>query len=150
MISLKDLNVSKACEVGFEFEVKDELTGKGTGIFLTVIGGHAQAILDFSKKELNARRVAQAMAEKRDPRGKNPEAKVVPIEDDIEFSTEMVAIRVVAWRGIEEPYTHENAVNLCTINPPIKEQILAVSEDLRNFPLTALTNSPSTSASQPG
>lgn len=150
MLSLNDLDVSKACEVAHEFEVKDEVTGRGTGIFLSVIGGHAQRILDFSKEEVNARRVAEAMAEKRDPRGKNPQAKVIPIENDIKFSTELVAMRIVGWRGISEPYTHENAVRLCTINPPIKEQILAVSEDLKNFPTPFTASSASTSATSPG
>ncbi len=148
MLSLNDLDVSKACEVAHEFEVKDEVTGKGTGLFLTVIGGHAQAIQDFSKKELNARRLAEALAAKRDPRGKNP--KVVSIEEDIEFSTELVAMRIVGWRGIVEPYSHENAVRLCTINPPIKEQVLAVSEDLKNFPTPFSTSSTSTPGTQHG
>lgn len=150
MLSLNDLDVSKACEIAHEFEVVDEVTGKGTGLFLSVIGGHAQKILDFSKEEMNARRVAEAMAEKRDPRGKNPQAKVVPIERDIQFSTELVALRVVGWRGIKEPYTHENAVKLCTINPPIKEQILAKSEDLKNFPTPFPKDSASTSGTTPG
>jgi hypothetical protein len=147
MLSLKDLDVAQACEVPFEFEVKDEVTGKGTGLFLTVVGSHAERILDFTKKALNERRVAEAMAAKRDPRGRN--AKPVPVEEDIEFSTEIVALRVVGWRGIEEPYSHENAIKLCTINPPIKEQILAVSEDLKNFPTPFSTSSGSTSGTPP-
>lgn len=147
MLSLNDLDVTKSCEIEHEFEVVDDATGKGTGIFLTVIGGHAQRIVDFTKKEMNARRVAEAMNHKRDPRGKSP--VVVKIEEDIEFSTELVAMRVTGWRGIEEPYSHENAVRLCTINPPIKEQILAVSEDLKNFPTPFSTNSGSTSGTPP-
>jgi hypothetical protein len=143
MLSLNDLDVAKACEVPFEFEVTDDATGKGTGLHLTVIGGHAQAIRDFSAKELNARRLAEAVAQKRDPRGKNP--VVVQIEDDIEFSTQLVAMRIVGWRGISEPYSHENAVKLCTINPPIKEQVLAVSDDLSHFPTPFSTSSVSTS-----
>lgn len=143
MLSLDDLDVTKACEIEYEFEVKDEVTGKGTGFFLTVIGGHAQCILDYTKKEMNARRVADAMAQKRDPRGKSPTVHL--IEEDIEFSTELVAMRVRGWRGISEPYSHENALRLCTINPPIKEQILAASEDLKNFPTPFSTSSPSTS-----
>lgn len=147
MLSLDDLDVSKASEAPFEFEVVDE-NEKGTGLFLSVIGGHAERVLDFSKKELNARRVAEAMQEKKDPRGKNP--KVVSVEKDMEFSTELVAMRIVGWRGIKEPYSHENAVRLCTINPPIKEQVLAVSEDLKNFPLPFSKKPASTSGTQPG
>lgn len=140
MYSINDLDLRKSCEQGFEFEVADDATGKGTGIFLTVIGSHAQSILDFTKKELDSRRVAEAIAEKRDPRGKNPQAKVIPIGNDFEFSTAVIALRVTGWRGISEPCSHENVVRLCTINPLIKEQILKVSDDLSNFPLIVPTN----------
>lgn len=148
MYSINDLDVTKSCETGYEFEVTDDVTGKGTGLFLTVIGGHAQRIADFTKKSLNERRLADAMAEKRDPRGKNP--KVHLVEEDIEFSTELVAMRIIGWRGISDPYSHENAVKLCTVNPPIKEQVLARSEDLKNFPSPFSTASSSTSDSPPG
>jgi len=149
MFSLDDLDIAKACETPYEFEVTDDETGKGTGFFLSVIGAHAPAVTEFTTKRLNERRHADAMAEKRDPRGKNP--KVHMVEEDIQFSTELVALRVVAWRGeIKEPYSHENAVRLCTINPSIKEQILAVSEDLKKYPTRFSTNSVSTSDIQPG
>lgn len=148
MYSLDDLNVTKSCEKGFEFEVKDDQTGKGTGIFLTVIGGHAQRISDFIETTMNERRTADEMAKKRDPRGK--QIHIVPIQDDIDYSTALVAIRVVAWRGIKDPYTPEGAIKLCTINPPIKEQILAVSENLANFPLAFTKPPASTSDTQLG
>lgn len=148
MYSLDDLDVTKACEQQYEFEVRDESTGKGIGLFLTVIGGHAERITEFTKKSLNDRRMAEAMAAKRDPRGK--EVRIVPIEEDLQFSTELVAMRIVGWRGIKEPYTPEGAVKLCTINPLIKEQVLAASDNLKNFPMTFSASSPSTSASQPG
>lgn len=148
MFSLNDLDVTKACEVEYEFEVKDEITGKGTGFFLTVIGGHAQRILDYTKKSLNERRVAEAMAAKRDPRGKS--INVVPVEEDIDFSTQLVAMRVTKWRGeISDEFTPENALKLCTINPPIKEQILRASEDLKNFPTPFSKSSASTSGTAP-
>ena len=148
MFSINDLDVAKSCETPFEFEVKDEETGKGTGIFLSVIGSHAQAITDFTTQWANERRVADAMAEKRDPRGKKP--NVHKVEDDIEFSTELIAMRVVAWRGIKEPYSHEGAVKLCKINPPIKEQILGVSDNLKNYPIAFSKDSASTSDKAPG
>jgi hypothetical protein len=128
MYSIDDLDVTKSCEDGYEFEVTDETTGEGSGVFLTVIGGHAQRIADFTKKMLNERRVAEAMHEKR---GKGP--KVTPVEEDMAFSIELIAMRVIAWRGIKEPYSHENAVKLCTVNPLIKEQVLKASNDMANF-----------------
>lgn len=143
MFSIDDLDIAKACETPYEFEVTDDVTGKGTGLFLSVIGAYAQAVTDFTAKKLNERRRADAMAEKRDPRGKNPNVHLV--EEDIEFSTELVALRVVGWRGMKEPYSHENAVRLCTINPSIKEQILAVSENLKKYPTNFAKLSPPTS-----
>jgi hypothetical protein len=128
LFSLNDLDVTKNCEAGFEFEVTDDATGKGTGIFLTVIGAHAAAVMDFTRKSLNARRVFDEMNEKR---GKKSQSR--SIEEDIDFSTELVAIRVVGWRGISDDFTSAGAIRLCTINPPIREQILKASEDLANF-----------------
>lgn len=148
MFSINDLDVRKSSEDGYEFEVVDDSTGKGTGIFLTVIGGHAEAITDASRKWINDRRRAEAMAEKRDPRGKNP--IVHTVEEDIAFSTEIVAMRVIAWRGISDPYSHANAVKLCTVNPPIKEQILKASDDLANFTKPFSVSSGSSSDAQPG
>ena len=148
--SLDDLDQAKACEVQYEFEVKDDVTAKGTGLFLSVIGEHAQVVQEFTKKELNERRVAEVMAKKRDPRGKNPESEVVPIEQDIDFSTELVAIRITGWRGIKEEFSHKNAIRLCTINPSIKEQVLAVSQDLKKYPTRFSKKPDSTSDSLPG
>ena len=142
MFSINDLDVAKACETPFEFEVKDDETGKGTDIFISVIGGHAKVLADCITNKLNERRTADAMSLKRDPRGK--QTHIVPVEDDIEYNTELIALRVTGWRGISEPYSHENAIKLCTINPSIKEQILAVSENLKNFPLAFTKPSAST------
>jgi len=148
MLSLKDLDVTKLADVPFEFEVIDEVSGKGIGVFLSVIGGHSQEILDLIKEESNAQRTQEALAEKRDPR--NKQIKVRPVEKDIEYSTKLVAIRVKGWRGIQEEYSPEGAIELCTTNPPIKEQILAKSEDLKNFMKPFTTKPASTSDTPPG
>lgn len=126
--SLDQLDLAKQCESSFEFEVLDDATGKGTGVFLSVIGAHAPAVQNFTKKALNERRRFDEMQEKR---GKKAVTRT--IEEDIEFGTELASIRVVGWRGISDPFSPENAIRLCTINPPIKEQILKASEDIANF-----------------
>lgn len=148
MYSLEDLDQSKACEVPYRFEVTDEATGKGTGIFLSVIGGQAQKIQDYAMKVANERRVEEAMAAKRDPRGKKPQ--IVKAEADVEVSTELVALRIVGWEGIKEPYSHDLAVKLCSSNLQIKQQAYEASEDLKNFRTPFTKNSASTSAIQPG
>jgi len=128
ILSLADLDITKKCEEGYEFEVTDDSTGKGTGLFLTVIGAHAPVLTNYVQKSLNQRRAQEAMNEKR-----GNKARVRPIEDDIEFGTELSAKRVIAWRGISDECTHENDMTLCRTNPLIKEQILKASEDLANF-----------------
>lgn len=147
MYSLKDLDVGKACETPFKMEVTDE-QGKGVGIFLFVIGAHAPAVQEFTKTSLNERRREDALAEKRDPRGK--QVHVRPVEEDFEFGTRHIAVRIVGWEGIEEPYSPAQAVKLCTINPEIKEQVLAVSENLKNFPTRYTAASNDTSDNSPG
>lgn len=148
MRSLKDLDVTKLADVPFEFEVTDELTGNGIGLFLSIIGDHSQEILDVIKAHENAARTAEAMAAKSDPRGK--QLRVVKFEDDVEYSNELVAIRVKGWRGIVEPFTPAGAIELCRINPPIKEQILAKSKDLKNFMTPFSAKPAATSATAPG
>lgn len=143
MYSIDDLDQGKACETPFEFEVKDDFSGKGVGVFLSVVGAHSTRVVNLVEKTVDERRVADAMAEKRDPRGKQIHTR--PVKEDIDYSTELVAIRVVAWRGIKEEYSPAAAIKLCTINPTIKEQILAVSENLKNYPTVAPMLSDSTS-----
>lgn len=125
-VSLDSLNVAKQCESAFEFEYINE-SGSNTGVFLTVIGSHAPELQKWVNSELNKRRNFEAMQTKR---GKD---SVRLIEDDIDFGVELIALRIKGWRGINEPFTPENALRLCEINPLIVEQVKAASENLANF-----------------
>jgi hypothetical protein len=126
-ISLADLNVTKKCEDGFEFEYIDEM-GKESGIFLTVLGAHAEAprkrIFDRIDREARQNELLKK-------RGKD--AIVKPINEIVEMNIEDIASFIVGWRGITEPWSAENAVKLCEINPLIVEQVKAASETLANF-----------------
>jgi hypothetical protein len=125
--SLADFNIVKKCEGAVEFEPIDEF-GKGLGIKLSVLGSHAPAVQKWINKELNNRRHAEAMQAKR---GKS--ADVRPIEEDIEFGIEVVAIRIVGWSGLTEECTPENALLLCQTNPDICAQVREFSEKTTNF-----------------
>lgn len=133
--SLAQLSQPNACETPYEFEVRDN-EDKGTGFFLSVIGGEAPAVTEFVQRHLQGRRVKEALDKKADPRDKR--VHVVPIEQDVKFSNELVAIHVVDWRGeaVAEAYSPENAIELCEANPwSIREQILAKAGDMSLFPL---------------
>lgn len=127
VVSLADLNLKAKCAAGFTFPLLGD-DGTETGVSLTVIGAHAEPVQKWVNAELNKRRVQDAMQVKR---GK--EVSVRTIEDDIEFGAEFVAIRIIGWSGISEPFTPENALALCEVNPLVVEQVKAASEEMGNF-----------------
>ena len=128
-ISLSALNVEAQSETPFEFEVVDDNTGKGTGVFLSVLGSHSKTVSSFVAKTLNAQRRAAAL--KQSKGAKQPE--FTPVEDDIEFGIELAAMRIVAWKGITEDWSPQNAMELCRTNPIIKAQVVEASDDVKNF-----------------
>lgn len=125
--SLADLNVQKKCEDAVKMEVVDA-AGKSIGVSLFVIGAHAPKVQNWINKELNQRRRADAVQAKR---GKLSEIR--PIEDDIEFGVEVIAIRITGWEGITDEFNAENALMLCQINPDICGQVREFSENIANF-----------------
>lgn len=127
-ISLSSLNVVKASETAQKLEIIDEETGALTGIVLDVIGSNSEKIQKIITKVANAKRQADKLAEK-----KGKDAPVSKVEDDIEFIQELTAARIVGWSGIEEPYSPENALELVKINPVIREQVTAFSDNVSNF-----------------
>lgn len=124
--SLSDLDLTSASENAFEFEYL-RTDGSDTGVFITVLGSQAPKVQDWVRKSLNRRRSQEAMAAKR---GKEIERTV---EDDEQFGIDAAAIRIVGWRGIAEPYSHESALILMSNNLEIREQVFEASNNLGNF-----------------
>ena len=126
-MSLDDLNLVKACEQTFEFEYI-EPSGKGSGVFLEIIGAQADKVQKWRNNRINQQRQAEALnaKRKRDPEVRN-------IEDDIDFGIEYISIRIIGWKGISTPFTPENALKLCSINPEILDQVARHSENMANF-----------------
>lgn len=126
LLSLKDLNLAEKCGQGFEFEYVDG-NGNGTGFLITVLGSDAPKVQEWVRKRMNQRRSHEAMQAKR---GKEVERTV---EDDIDFGNEAAAIRITGWRGIEESYSPDLALQVVTFNSLVREQVLKASNDLTNF-----------------
>lgn len=124
--SLDDLNLVSASENSYEFEY---IRGNGmaTGVFISVLGSQAPKVQEWIRKNLNRRRTQEAMAAKR---GKEIERTV---EDDEDFGIQGAAIRIVGWKGINEPFSPEAAMTLCRNNSEIREQIYEASNNLGNF-----------------
>lgn len=128
-VSLASLDLSKDCEHGYKFELVD-VRGKGSGIFLTVLGQHAEGPKKAIRKRLNAEIVQNTMLQKR---GKDIPAKMV--EDLRDDNLHDAAVYVVAWEGITEPCTLENVIKLFTINQEYLRQSVEESQKLENFTL---------------
>lgn len=128
-VSLATLNINKACETGYTFEYFDE-NDKPTGIFLTVIGGHADKIKKASFAAYDRKAKQEAMAKKR---GK--EVEITPLEQIADENLEITAMRVTAWSGISEPCTPENVLLLLKSNALVVKQVVEESEQMANFTL---------------
>ena len=125
-VSLADLDLVSASENTYEFEYLRG-DGRSTGVFISVIGGQAPKVMEFTRKYFNQRRTQEALAQKR---GKEITRM---IEDDEDFGVDYAAIRIAGWKGIAEPFTPDAAKILCRNNREIREQIMEASDNLANF-----------------
>lgn len=127
-LSIADLNLTARCESPMPLELVDT-KGDKIGVTVHVLGGHAKQVKDFVAQNINAARAKAAMSARTGQR----KLDYTPVEQDIEFGVESIAIRVVSWDGLADECTFESAKLLCQINPDIRRQILEFSEDMGNF-----------------
>lgn len=130
-VSLSSLNAVKASDTAFEFEYITP-DGENSGVFLSVLGSQSDVVSKAAAKMINERRKKQAAREV----GKRLNQKNVDfdtLEDDVAFGQRLAASRLVGWRGIDDPFTPENALVLCQTNSFIASQIMEQSNDLGNF-----------------
>lgn len=126
-VSLESLNLSKDCEQGYTFELVN-VSGKGSGITLTVLGQHAEEPKKAIRKRLNAEITQNAMLQKR---GKEVPVKIV--EDIRDDNLHDIAVYVIGWGGITEPCTLQNVMKLFSINQEYMRQAVEESQKLENF-----------------
>jgi hypothetical protein len=119
MINIDSLNSIKACETPYEFEYKFG-NGKGTGVFLSVLGDESEAVAVEQNALMAGERVRMAA---------DPSYEIDPAK----LGQKMAAIRLIGWRGIEEKYTPENALKLCMSNRTLCDQVVQASKQLGNF-----------------
>lgn len=130
-VSLDALNARKASEEAHEFEYT-LADGSRTGIFLSVLGGHAQAVVSKTNELINDRRRKEAARDAQAQIDRSVDT-FTPFENEVEFTQRLAAVRLVNWRGIDEECTPDLALKLCQINPDITAQILSRSNNLGNY-----------------
>ncbi|KVN92536.1 hypothetical protein WK57_30330 [Burkholderia ubonensis] len=128
-ISIADLDLSAASNDGHEFEVISPKTGKGLGVFITVLGDQSEKVVAFTRKRQNEKRREAAIAIRRG----RPSDDIDTVEDDESFVVEACIVRVTGWRGLAEEFSEANARLLFTTNREIRRQVLEESANLANF-----------------
>lgn len=124
--SFDDLNLNKKCEEAVEVEYV-MADGTKTGVFLSVIGKHAEKVQRFSMKHLDKMR---AFAENSNKQGKSA---LISSEENLDYIIKDAAIRIAGWRGINQEFSPEGAEQLCRINSEIRQLVVDTSNDLANF-----------------
>lgn len=131
-ISLSSLNAVKASEAPFEFEYITP-GGEPSGVFLSILGGQSEVVTKTAAKMINDHRKKKAAREASSRFQSKHNVDFDTLESDVEFGQRLAAVRLVGWRGITDPFTPENALELCRINKLIAAQIMEQSENLANF-----------------
>lgn len=130
-VSFSDLLVAKNGQaVEHEYILPD---GTKTGVFFLILPDQCAQVRGPTNALIDARRQRDA-AREADQLSLRGAPAVVPIEEDIEFSFTLAAIRLAGWRGIADvEYTPERAIELCRENADIASFVLGKSKKMAGF-----------------
>jgi len=126
------LNFKAASEQPFEFEFL--LPGdEPSGFFLSIIGSQSDTIEKASNALTDNERRAELVVAAQAAKARADHPPIRPVAETIKGGREMVAKRIVGWRGIDVPYSPEKALELVNQNLEVYNQVLKNSNDIRNF-----------------
>ena len=124
-------NLAEMAETGYEFEVKLP-DGSPTDFYITVRGTQSPKVKAYSKKVFNQMQIKEQQMKRK---GREVEFN---LEDAEDLAVESAAIRIVAWRGLEEDGkevkpTEENLKRIMREQDWIRSQVLDESDIAANF-----------------
>jgi hypothetical protein len=122
------MNILPICETPYEFEVVSEVNGQGMGIFISVISQYAQKVNSNLKGTLLVR---QRVAEIRELT--TSVTAFHSVEEERDFEIQSAVHRVVGWREVEEDFTYDNLLDVCSTNQSIRKQIIRASNTIGLF-----------------
>ena len=130
-LDLIKTNLAEMAETGYEFEVKLP-DGSSTDFYITVRGTQSPKVKAYSKKVFNQMQIKEQQMKRK---GKEVEFN---LEDAEDLAVESAAIRIVAWRGLEEDGkevkpTEENLKRIMREQDWIRSQVLDESDIAANF-----------------
>lgn len=127
-VDIMSFDAVSESEAGYEFELKDKDGITGTGVYLTVLGKHADPVNKWITKIVNTQiRENQIAARK----GKQVESK--SLEEIKDQNIEGAVIRVVKWRNVKQPFSKELMAATFKRNPHFVDQVIEESDNLGNF-----------------
>lgn len=127
-LDILSFDAVKLSEHDYEFELKhiDEITG--TGVFVKVIGKHADVVTRFTDRLVNEQQRAAMLAHKS---GKQLPAK--SMEELRAQNIEAAALRVTGWRGVKQEFSQDLMRKALLRNPHWIDQIIKESDAVGNF-----------------
>jgi hypothetical protein len=124
-IDLTKCNAVAKANEGAEMELF--FAGESTGVFLNVLGTHADAVRKNRTESLKDYARKQAMAEKR---GDTVEFHIRLLEQSEEKSIDNALVRVTGWRGQPGEYSKEVMRSVLEKNPDWVNEIMEFSDFL--------------------
>jgi hypothetical protein len=113
---------------GYEFELKGTDGMTGTGVLLTVIGKHSNAVNLWLNKIVNDSIRERVMAER-----KNKPIEPKSFEDIKAQNLQGAVLRVIGWKNVTQEFSKELLLTVLQKNPHFVEQIIEQSDNLGNF-----------------
>lgn len=127
-LDILDFDAVKLSEHDHEFELKHLDGETGTGIFLKVIGKHADVVTKFTTKVVNQQQREAMLAHKS---GKPMPPK--PLEELRAQNIEAAALRVTGWRNVKQAFSQDLMRQALARNPHWVDQIVEESDKVGNF-----------------
>lgn len=132
MFDLSKNNFAETAEAGYEFQLRLP-TGDLTDAYITVRGDNSKTVKAFNRRKFTEMRQKQQIAKRR---GRDEEE--FTIEEGEDLAVESAIVRIITWKniaekGVEIPFTKENADRILREHPWIREQVMEESSLITNF-----------------
>lgn len=129
-IDIESFNTVSDCEVAHELELLGPDLMTSTGIFLMVLGEHADRVVTHFKTNTKKYIAGAKIAEKQ---GKEDEFSERLIDNQLQTEVKGAAIRVTGWRGPKQAFNQDLLQAALTRNPHWIKQINKFSGTIGNF-----------------
>ncbi len=110
--------------------------GEPSGITLLVRSDQNPVVVAGIDALMNARRRKELLTEAK-ARASRPGEQFITSEEDGEHVRKLTAVRLAGWKGLDDPFTPENAVRLLKLAPTFISQILNKAAELGSFTTTS-------------